>query len=276
MSLIDFILNLAGLLLWLNWRAVRLTAATPPSVLSLAASVKRAEPRRARRWVPLLGLVVLLGVRGLFYWQIGPPLRWTPALRLGIIAPPFRSDFPGRMLLFSALSFLLTLGVFYLCLVLLSTVNRNLPAADPIQNIVRLQLGRVAQWPPLVQLLLPLLIVALFWLGFNGPLGLIAATPAGELWQQALVLGASSYLAWKYFIAALLAAHVLNSYVYLGDSPIWNFVGLTARNLLRPLRGLPLGVGKADLAPAVAIALVWLIARYSAWGLTRLFQHPPF
>ena len=42
------------------------------------------------------------------------------------------------------------------------------------------------------------------------------------------------------------------------------------------MRKLPLGIGKADFAPLVAIALVWLIAQYCAWGLTRLYQHPPF
>ena len=75
---------------------------------------------------------------------------------------------------------------------------------------------------------------------------------------------------------ALLAAHVLNSYVYFGNSPVWNYVDVTARNLLWPLRWLPLSIGKADFAPAVAMALVWLIADYSASGLTRLYQHPPF
>src|SRR6266498_2899265 len=129
MDVIDFLLNLAGLLFWLNWRSVKMAAATQPSVLSLAATLKRVEPRRPKRWVYLAGLLVLVGGRSLFYWHIGSALHWTPALRLGAISPSFRSDSPGRMLLFSALSFLLALGVFYLGMVLLSILNRNVPDA---------------------------------------------------------------------------------------------------------------------------------------------------
>jgi uncharacterized protein YggT (Ycf19 family) len=279
MSWIDFILNLVCVLLWLNWRAVRLTAPTPAPVLSLAASLKRAEPRSAKRWLYLCGLAVLLGVRGLFYWQVGSALHWTPTLRLGAIAPPFRSDYPGRMQLYSALSFLVALGVFYLWLLLLSIVNRDLPEADPIQRLLRLQLGRANRWPWWVQLALPGLVVALSWLGLNGlfvRLGLVAAVPPGALWQQAVILGGASYLAWKYFLIGLLAIHLVNSYVYIGPAPIWNYVSLTGARLLRPLRPLPLRFGKVDLAPVVAVALVWGIAAYADRGLTHLYQHPVF
>ena len=53
---------------------------------------------------------------------------------------------------------------------------------------------------------------------------------------------------WKYFIVGILLLHLLNSYVYFGNHPFWNFVNATARNLLYPLRWLPLRVGKVDFA----------------------------
>jgi len=279
-SFLDLILNLAALLLWLNWRAVELSAATQPSVLSLASALKRAEPRPTKRRNYLVSLVLLLAARSLFYWKAGPPLNWTPLLPLGTVALPFHSDSLLRMFLFSTLSFIVTLGIFYLGLVLLSVVNRKIADSDPIQRIVRLQLGGFARLPLTVQIAAPALGVAVLWLVLNPPLarmGLVpSGTPLGALSQQSLAVGLGVFLCWKYFIAVLLAAYSLNSYVYLGNSPVWNFVSVTGRNLLAPLRWLPLGIGKADLAPAAGIVVVLVAAHFLGRGLTELYQRPPF
>jgi uncharacterized protein YggT (Ycf19 family) len=275
-NLVDFILNLVAVLLWLNWRAVRLTAATQPSVLSLASALKRAEPRRPNRWLYFIALILLLLLRSLFYWQVGSSMSWTPAIQLGAISLHFRSDFFARMVLFSTFSFAVVLGICYLWLLLLVMVNRTVPESEPIQRIVRLQLGWIAHWPAALQLLLPMLAVAVLWLLCHESfvrLGLIsAATSTSQLWQQALVLGAGSFLAWKYFVVGLLLAYTLNSYVYLGSSPVWNFVDATGRNLLWPLRWLPLGIGKADFAPVAGIALVLMLGRFGANWLSLLYR----
>ncbi len=46
MALIDFILNLAGLLLWLNWRSVRLDPLGKRTPATLIGTLRRAEPQR--------------------------------------------------------------------------------------------------------------------------------------------------------------------------------------------------------------------------------------
>jgi hypothetical protein len=63
MPLIDFILNLAGLLLWLNWRSSRFDPLAHTSAATLAGTLKRAEPRRFQGWPFLGGLVGLLLLR---------------------------------------------------------------------------------------------------------------------------------------------------------------------------------------------------------------------
>src|ERR1051326_3001020 len=136
MNVIDWILNVVCVLLWLDWRAARPAAMAPAPALSLVASLKRAEPRPAKRGSLLAGLAGVLLLRALFYWQVGSALHWTPALRLGVIAPPFRSDLAGRMFLYSALSFLLALGLFYSCLLLVLIVNRGLPESDPVHRLL--------------------------------------------------------------------------------------------------------------------------------------------
>ena len=65
------------------------------------------------------------------------------------------------MLWFSIFSFGLTLGVFYLWLLLLSILAG--PEPLPFHRLVRMQLGRIDGWPRGVKLLLPLMVTAAFW-----------------------------------------------------------------------------------------------------------------
>jgi uncharacterized protein YggT (Ycf19 family) len=73
-------------------------------------------------------------------------------------------------------------------------------------------------------------------------------------------MGGATYLTWKYLIVGILLLHLLNSYVYIGNHPFWNFVNATASNLLRPLRWLPLRIGKVDLLPLLAVAMVFFLS----------------
>jgi len=117
----------------------------------------------------------------------------------------------------------------------------------------------------------------LLWLALHPLLAQLAIVPEtksnGQLLEQAAVLGLGTYLAWKYLIVGILVLHLLNSYVYLGNHPVWNFVNATARNLLSPLRWAPLRLGKVDFLPVAAIALVFLVTE----PLSRLpaIQFPP-
>ncbi|MGA2555824.1 MAG: hypothetical protein ABSG04_06065 [Verrucomicrobiota bacterium] len=273
MSLIDFILNIAGLLLWLNWRAVRPPAAAAAAGSGGVAALPRAEAPRAR-WRYLLALAALLLGRAVFYWQAGGPLKWDPGIRLNGMVLPFYSDWLGRMVLFSLFSFGATLGFFYLCLLLLSSVNGRAADADPAQQMVRLHLGRLERWPGGVKLLLPLLVMTALWCALN-PLLLwrMEMVPRVSTWHllaQGAVIGLAVYFALRFLVVGFLALYVVNSYVYLGDFAFLNFVNTTARGLLRPLRRLPLRVGRVDLAPLAGMALVLLAAELGRRGLARL------
>ena len=279
MGAIDLLLNLAGLLLWLSWRATSLDPLVKTSATSLVGALKRAEQQRFRRWHFLVGLAGLLIFRAWLYWQIGPAVNWVPHLQFGAISIFFRSDVPMRVLLFSFLSFVLTLAVFYLWLLFLSLVNGRRAESEPMQRMVQLHLGPVDGWPWIVRLLLPLLAAGLAWLGLDPiltQLNLIQpALSNAHRVEEAAVIGLGAYLTWKYLIGLLLLLWLLSTYIYLGNNSFWSFINLTGRNALSPLRWAPFRVGKFDLSPIVGIFLVFFAAEMAERGLTALFSRLP-
>ena len=279
MALIDFTLNVACLLLWLNWRFIPFDPLGKGSPTTLAGTLRRTAPQPLRRWHFLLALAALLYFRALLYWQVGAAVGWTPNLRLGAIAIAFRSDFVGCMLLFSIFSFVVTLAVFYFWLLFLSAVNGREPDVDQWQRLGRLHLGRVDRWPWPIKLILPWLVVCLLWLVVNPILARLNIVPpalsATHRLEQAVVIGLGAYLSWKYLIAGLLALYLVNTYVFLGQQTFWTFVGVTGRNVMIPLRWLPLRFGKADFAPLAEIVVVFLAATFAERGLTILYQRLP-
>jgi uncharacterized protein YggT (Ycf19 family) len=265
MSQIDFILNIAALIIWLNWLSRFSDPLARPSAVSLVGTLRKADPSDSKRWKLALFLLGLLFVRALLYYEVGSAVAWIPSLRLGAVALSFRSDFFSRMLLYSLLGFIATLAVFYFWLLLLSAANARTPDSDPLQKLVRLHLGRVEKWPRIIKLLLPFLATALLWMAFHPLLAWVDIVPRAssviQLFEQGALIGLVSCLVWKYLIVAILILHILTSYVYFGNLPLWNFVNTTAHHLLAPLRWIPLQLGRVDFAPLVGIAVVFLVAQ---------------
>src|SRR6185437_13948604 len=164
---IDFILNVAGLLLWLNWRSARLDPFTRGVPATLAGTVRRAEPMRLKRWHFFAALIVLLFIRSFFYEHIGPAADWTPKLNLLVVAPAFPLGIHSHpflsALVFSVASFLRMLIVFYFWLLAIAVINRSETTPDPLQKLLLLQLGPAARWPLIIQLLLPFIFVIGLW-----------------------------------------------------------------------------------------------------------------
>jgi uncharacterized protein YggT (Ycf19 family) len=258
MGLIDFILNLAGLLLWLNWRATKADPLGKTTPATLIGTLRRAEPANAKRWHLPAVLGGLLLLRALFYWQIGSAAGWVGKLDLGVVVIPFRSNLFGQMLLFSIFSFARMFGIIYLWLVLLSILGGPMPT----HRLIKMQLGEIDGWPRWIKFLLPLAVIALIWGLSSWPFAWLHPKPAmsaAHRIEESLVIAVGSYLVWKFLIAALLALHLLNSYIYFGRHPFWNYVNATAKQLLLPLGKIPLRAGKADFAPVAGIALVFLL-----------------
>jgi uncharacterized protein YggT (Ycf19 family) len=270
-NIVDFILNLAGLLLWLNWRSIRFDPLVKRMPATLMGTLRPATPQKLRPWHLLVLLAGLLVLRAVIYWWIGAAVNWTGKLDLGVIVLSFRSDWFMRILVFSFCSFGLALGVLYLCLLFLSL----LAGPEPFHRLVKIPLGRADGWPTPVKILLPMIITAVGWWLASWLFTWLQIIPhpasPGQRIAESLILGLGSYLVWKFPAGAILMLYLLNSYIYFGRHPFWNYVQATAQKILRPLRVVPLRLGKVDFAPIVAFALIFLGAELAARGLTWLF-----
>ncbi len=275
MGLLDFILNVAGLLLWLNWRTARLDPMARATARTLLGTLKPAAPVRFRRWPLLAGLGLLLLVRAIFYWELGPALNWNPTLNLGAVVLPFRSGFFGHVLLFSLVSFIRMFVVLYLWIIFLWVVAPTDARENPAAKLLKVYLGRIAHWPAPVQLLAPFLLGALLWVTLEPVLARLGIThPARSVLQlsaRAALVGASSYVTLRWLIAFLLLAHFVDMYVYVGKRPALEFGIATAAKLLKPVRKIRPRIGKIDLAPAIGLALIFLTGEALLWVLPRLY-----
>lgn len=280
MGIVNFILNLAGLLLWLNWRAEKADPVGKRKPATLIGTLRRADSK-SRNWqLPSL-ITGLIFLRAIFYWQIGSAARWSGKLDLGAIVlsfpiPTDKFSSLGETVLFSVSSFALTLASFYLCLLLLSILN----GPEPFRIFVRMQLGGIDRWPLPAKLFLPFIAISIVWWMASRVFAWlqIIPQPVSEMARigESTVVGLQSYLAWQYVAVTLLVLYLLNSYIYFGKSPFWNFVNAEAQMLLTPLKKIPLHAGKADFAPVVEIALVFLIARFAARALVFLYARLSF
>jgi len=272
MGIVDFILNLAGLLLWLNWRSNRFDPLVKRLPATLMGTLRPAAPKRLRRWHLLAFIALLLFLRAVIYWWIGGmlPHVWVGQLNLGVTTLSFRSDWLLRMLVFSFLSLGLTFGIFYTWILLLSLLAGPLP----MHGLVTIPLGRVDAWPRWARAVLPFVVTAIaWWLASWLLIHLQILTPMSPAvrFQHALILGARSYVLWKFPLGGILLLHLLNSYIYFGKHSFWKYVSATAQTTLWPLHRIPLRASKVDFAPVVGMGLIFLVSHFVELGLNRLW-----
>ena len=265
---IDLILNLAGLLLWLNWRSIQFDPLTRRTPATLMGTLRPAAPKKWRRWHFLALIALLLVLRALIYRWIGPAVNWTASLDLGVTVLQFRSDWMARILVYSFCSFGVTLGVFYFCLLPLSL----LAGPEPMHRFVKIPLGVVDDWPRWAKIILPFVVTAVSWWLASWLFCWLQVMPypvaVAHRLEQATVIGLDSYLAWRFPLGALLLLHLLSSYIYFGKHPFWKYVNETAQKLLLPLKQIPLRLGRMDFAPLVGIIIIFLFANLAENGMT--------
>lgn len=271
MALLDFILNLAALLLWLNWRFLKLAKKDPgPGGISLAGTLKSTASPKAEAWPYLAALIALLIIRALAYYTIGNNLRVNMVLPLGLVSISFNPRLIMRMFLFSGLSFAVFTAVFYGWLLLFSLLNRRVTEPDACLRLVRLHLGRVQRFPVWLKLVLPGLLAGFAWLLLGWLLEAIGLFPVPSSMETRLLrcflMGLYAYQTWIPALLALMVLFLLSSYIYLGEAAFWTFVNVTSRELLGLLGTWRLQSRRLDFTPLLWILVLWWISWRGAIG----------
>lgn len=229
----------------------------------------------------MASLGTLLILRAVFYWNIGPALKWTATINLVPVSLPMRSDLFPLMLGYSFASFGLTVGLYYSWLLMLSVINRNAPPDDVIHKFVRMQLGMFDRLPAGVKLLLPVVLAAVAWavsVPFLEHYGILPRHVSKlHLIQQYLVVGLSAILGWRGILIALLVAHVVTTYIFLGDQPVWKYVEMSGRNLKGWFKFTPIGFLHAGARLSIVLLFVVLgLSWFFSSAFSRMFARLPW
>jgi hypothetical protein len=278
MSLVHWILDIAALLLWIDWRSGRVVALKigEPGI-SITNSIRPTDKFRFRGWGSLIALVILLLLRPFLYTSLGTSASWTPRINLLVLSIPWRTDLLGQMFAFSLLSFGCALAVFYSWLFLLNSTKTTLPENDLVVRFIKFQLGWTSKLPALVKLLIPLLGAGLCW---------AAAAPLLQHWQiipnaksvshnleQAALFCVAALLLWRWLFLLIFAIHFINLYVYLGTHPFWNYMSQVGATLLWPLKWFRFG--RVDLSPILGAAVVFLACEIIQRWVISTFERLP-
>ena len=250
------ILNLAGLLLWIIWRAGTMPRPKPRN--SFTGPTPSPGSISKHSWIYLAALVALLGLRAVFYHQFGPGLNWIPSLNLLNESPHFRSDLFPRILAYSVVSFARWLVAGYCCLALLTAVRPQTESSSSWREFLKAQFGGLGSWPSAVHWLAAIgLAIGVHLCEAEWMKAVGVGGEATDRLLQIPALVALDLRATLYLIMTLLALYLLNSYVYFGEQPFLKTVNESGKRLLKPLRILPLEMGKIDLAPFITFILAF-------------------
>jgi len=256
MELLNFILNLAALFLWLNWREARRMRKRSRYAQLLTRVTNTFSPWNWQH-SSLLFLGLILSLRALLYLQLAQIIDWIPVLNAGPVSLPFRADYYFRLAIYSFLDFFWFFLSAYSIFLLLSALNEKKADTNPILKFIRSELGFLERWPASLKITVPFLIAFLFWFALSAlltELGIVPNLQSHSLRAQfSLILALSLLFAWRLFLLALFALDFVQNHVYLGRSPLWEFIHHTSRTLLQPVRVLPTKVQGIDFAPLLGI-----------------------
>ena len=103
-------------------------------------------------------------------------------------------------------------------------------------------------------------IVAIEWMTFIGVRG---DNRQNYYPQPELVM--LDFPAATYLTMGIITLYILNSFIYFGERKFWKNIDDFGKQLLLPIRGIGLVVGKVDLAPFVVMVF--------AYGLSYILRH---
>lgn len=274
MALLNLLLDLIALVLLLTGLGVgnRMPAHRAGTLLG---NLTLAQSSHARRWPLFAGLATVLFLRPFLYAPLAEVSGWVPEWNPLPASVPFRADFLNRLLVFSLVSFAWTLLQFLSWMLFASALARGTRDPSVWNRFFGDMIGSLSRLPTVVMLLIPPAAGALVWITVSAPLQWMSILPQFRSWQhlgfQAGLIGAGVWISGGWMLCGLLLLRLINTYVYLGTHPFWDFVHQVGGVLVRPLEWLPARIGKLDLTALAGALLIGAATRGAEIGLTELY-----
>lgn len=278
---INLLLNLAGLGLWIGAFAFSRAAARLSRPLTLLSTMRPETSAAHGRLVLLGSLMALLVLRAAAYWNFSMTGSKFPSVDFGILSISFRPDLFTDLLAYSVGSFFVFLYLYYLWMLGISLCFRSSGPVDSIENFVNQQLRFLASWHAGWKVFISLFAGAGLWLATGMVLHVFGIGGIPREWSGLTLLLQSPFVAASFgcsfllVMAAVLALHFINSYVYFGEHAVWPFIDRTAKVYLSPLRRFPLMVGRFDFAPIFGILVFWFLNRIGDRGIRWVWEQLP-
>ena len=150
------------------------------------------------------------------------------------------------------------LGALYFCWALLATIKPEADTAKMWRSFLRAQFGWLGGLPVMILWLGAILLSAGLHLLESEWMSRVDVRSESAAFAQHLpALMALDMRAAVYLAMGVLILYLLNSFVYFGEQVLWKNVDASGKRLLTPLSCLPLVVGKVDLAPFLALGLMY-------------------
>lgn len=278
---INLLLNLAGLGLWIGAFVFSRAAVQLSRPLTLLSTLRPETSAAHGRLVLLGSLTAMLVLRAAAYWNFSTTGGRLPSVDFGILSISFRSDLFTDMLAYSISSFLVFLYLYYLWMLGISLCCHSSGLVDSIENFVKQQLRFLASWYVGWKVFASLSAGAGLWLAVGSALLVFGIGEIPREWSVSTLLLQSPFVAASFgcsfllVMAAVLALHFINSYVYFGEHAVWPFIDRTAKVYLSPLRRFPLMLGRFDFAPILGILAFWFLNRIGDQSIRWVWKQLP-
>lgn len=277
---INLLLNLAGLGLWAGAFAFSRDAVRLSRPLTLLSTLRPETSAAHGRLVLLGSLTAMLVLRAAAYWNFSTSGGRLPSVDFGILSISFRSDLLTDMLAYSISSFLVFLYLYYLWMFGISLCCRSSGPVNSIENFLNQQFRFLASWHVGWKVFASLSVGAGLWLAVGSALlffgiGEIPQESVSTLLWQSPFVAASLGCSFLLVMAAVLALHFINSYVYFGEHAVWPFIDRTAKVYLSPFRRFPLMLGRFDFSPILGILAFWFLNWIGDRGIRWFWEQLP-
>ncbi len=276
MQIIDFILNLAAWILWVNGWIQLHNKADIQRPLTLLGTLVGPTRRMSRAWLYFGGFAVLIFLKTILLHYLGAPIETTMVVKFLLLMVYFKTGTLVSMFWMAFASFMKFALIAYIWVWFLARMSRE----DTAENIVsglNASLGFLQNRHWVLQMVALVLFGMAGWIFLGIVFGWLGVLPpiksVSFLVWQSLCISLCAWLALYYLVNVLMILYLIHSYIHLGNWEGWDWLDGVSEKLMSPLSPLPLQWARIDFTPVFLLLLNWLLYEAGTRLVLKVFQY---